>query len=144
MIFSSLFNKLYGRSNKWNKVRSEFLRHNSVCAACGTNKDLEVHHIVPYHLDSTKELEYTNLITLCGKRCHFIFGHLCDWKSWNVDVVNDCKKYNYKLTNRPYELTNDERVSLNINGDKHAISNFFNIANIKHRLFSWNNRSRNK
>lgn len=144
MLFGSFFNKLYGRSSRWAKVRAEFLKENGRCAACGTDKDLEVHHIIPYHLDPTTELEYTNLITLCGKRCHFIFGHLCDWKSWNTDVIEDCKKYNDKLIHRPYEIKVAQASPQNKNGEKYAISNFFNIASIKLKLFSWHNRSKNK
>lgn len=95
---------LFGRSSSWKKVRKDFLRSNPKCAACGRTEDLEVHHIVPYYIDKTKELDETNLITLCGKNCHFVFGHLFDWKSWNEDVIDDCKKFRRKVINRPYQI----------------------------------------
>ena len=98
----SVIDKFYGRSPKWRKVRAEHIKNNPTCACCGRKDGLEVHHIVPYHVDPSKELDPTNLITLCGKRCHFIFGHLMDWKSWNENVVRDSTLYLLAKTNRPY------------------------------------------
>lgn len=89
------------RSPKWTNIRKEHLSRFPKCAACGTTKDLEVHHIIPVHVDATKELELDNLITLCSKSCHLIFGHLANFKSWNKDVVEDCRVYYNKIRNRP-------------------------------------------
>lgn len=89
------------RSPGWKKVRDKFIKNNPTCAACGTKEDLEVHHITPYHVDKSLELDQDNLITLCGKRCHYVFGHFCDWKSWNENVVNDTLSYNLKRISRP-------------------------------------------
>lgn len=94
--------RFYGRSPKWRKVRAEHIKKNPKCAACGRKDNLEVHHIVPYHIDPDKELDPENLITLCGKYCHFVFGHLMDWKSWNENVVRDCTLYNISISQRPY------------------------------------------
>ena len=94
--------RMYGRSPKWRSVRNEHIENNPTCAACGRKDGLEVHHIVPYHVDPSKELDPTNLITLCGKRCHFVFGHLLDWKSWNENVVRDSTLYLLSVKNRPY------------------------------------------
>lgn len=69
--------------------------------ACGSCKKPEVHHIVPVHLNPDLELDPENLITLCDKYCHFIFGHLMDYKSWNVDVVGDSAEYLQKIQNKP-------------------------------------------
>jgi len=52
-----------------------------------------------------------NLITLCGKRCHFVFGHFCDWRSWNQDVLNDCDKYNSKRIARPIKIKKNRNRS---------------------------------
>ena len=98
-----LFDRIYGRSPKWRKVRSEHIKNYPECAACGRKNGLEVHHIVPYHIDPSKELDPTNLITLCGKYCHFVFGHLMDWKSWNENVVRDCTLYYLARLNKPYK-----------------------------------------
>lgn len=89
------------RSPKWSSVRKKHLETNNKCAACGRDKKLEVHHIEPVHLNPDRELDPTNLITLCDDPCHFIFGHLLNYKSWNKDVVKDCSVYLNKVKNRP-------------------------------------------
>jgi len=91
------------RSPKWSKVRKEFLKTNQICAACGTDKDLEVHHIVPVHINADLELDPSNLITLCSRPCHLLIGHLMDFKSWNPHVVSDAVFINLKIQQRPYK-----------------------------------------
>ena len=79
---------------------SIFETHDS-CAVCGGVKDLEVHHIHPYHLQPTMELDSNNLITLCEhNHCHFAFGHLYDWHSWNPDVLRDSTTWRSKIRHR--------------------------------------------
>lgn len=92
------------RSSKWPKMRREHLEKFPKCAACGKSEKLEVHHIVPVHVDASKELDGTNLITLCeGKslNCHLVIGHLCSFQSWNVDVAVDADTLLKKLEGRP-------------------------------------------
>jgi 5-methylcytosine-specific restriction endonuclease McrA len=89
------------RSNKWPQVRNNHIKINNKCAACGSVTRLEAHHIQPVHLFPEKELDPENLITLCDKNCHFIFGHLMNWKSWNKDIINDAKEFCYKVDTRP-------------------------------------------
>lgn len=91
------------RSPKWSSVRKEHLISQPNCAACGRNKKLEVHHIEPVHINPDRELDPSNLITLCDDPCHFLFGHLMDYKSWNNDVVNDCEVYFNKVKNKPHK-----------------------------------------
>jgi 5-methylcytosine-specific restriction endonuclease McrA len=98
--FSNFFRHAQ-RSSKWSSIRKNHLKDNPTCAACGKNKKLEVHHIEPVHINSDRELDPTNLVTLCDKPCHIIFGHLMDYKSWNNDVVQDCSTYLEKLKNKP-------------------------------------------
>lgn len=89
------------RSKGWSKVRKEHLINNPNCAACGRNKKLEVHHIIPVHISPDKELNLDNLITLCDTPCHIVFGHLMNYKSWNENVTNDCKIFYNKVKNKP-------------------------------------------
>ena len=95
--------EMYGRSGKWPRVRATHLEREPRCAACGRDKDLEVHHIEPYHLDPSKELDDGtngfdgNLITLCDDPCHFVHGHLMSWSRWNPSVREDCRAYAAKL-----------------------------------------------
>ena len=91
------------RSPKWPSVRKEHLKENPNCAACGRNKKVEVHHIEPVHLNPDRELDPTNLITLCDDPCHIVFGHFLDYKSWNKNVVNDCEVYYKGFLNRPFK-----------------------------------------
>lgn len=78
------------RSSGWPKVRADFLKTNPACAACGGTKNLEVHHVRPYHLFPESELDPDNLIALCdrpGRNCHFVFGHFWDWSDYNPNVI---------------------------------------------------------
>lgn len=108
MMFSfikRLFNKedQFGkRSSGWKKVRDEFVLENPYCSACGTKSKLEVHHIKPYHIDPSLELDKNNLITLCREH-HYTFGHFCDWTSWNISVNHDVSDYNSRRTVRPHK-----------------------------------------
>ena len=63
------------RSSKWPAVRKKHLEEHPVCAICGSTKRIEVHHIIPFNIDPTKELDPNNIITLCesgknGITCH--------------------------------------------------------------------------
>lgn len=100
----NIFTILSNRSNDWTKTRKEFLKNNNSCKACGKTTDLEVHHIEPFHINPSRELDITNLITLCSNH-HLVFGHLMDWKSWNINVVKDCAEYLDKVQNRPRHIT---------------------------------------
>lgn len=91
------------RSPKWKSVRANHLKQHPCCAACGRSLKPEVHHIEPVHLNPDRELDPSNLITLCSSPCHIVFGHFMDWKSWNKDVVQDCGVYYNKYKNRPYK-----------------------------------------
>jgi 5-methylcytosine-specific restriction enzyme A len=91
------------RSPKWQSVRKEHLKKEPKCRACGKEKNLEVHHIVPVHMDPSRELDPSNLVTLCSEQCHIMFGHLMDFKSWNSNVVEDCAGMQQKIKSRPYK-----------------------------------------
>lgn len=99
------FNKkirLAFRSPKWSNVRKQHLEKNPQCAACGKDKKLEVHHKVPVHINPDGELDPSNLITLCADPCHIVFGHLLDWKSWNIDVEIHSSVYLNCVKNKPH------------------------------------------
>ena len=89
----------FGRSGAWPRVRREHLEANPECIACGRKKSLEVHHVVPYHKRPDLELDRSNLVSLCGDHCHFVFGHLMNWKRANPDVAEDCRAYRQKIRN---------------------------------------------
>jgi 5-methylcytosine-specific restriction protein A len=94
----------FRRSSLWPRIRAEVLATDEVCAACGCKKNLNVHHIKPFHLYPELELKRTNLIVLCesdGCNCHFALGHLLNWKSYNLSVVDDAEVFRTMILNRP-------------------------------------------
>ena len=85
------------RSPKWPAVRAAHLRAYPTCAACGQRDSLEVHHIVPYHVDPSRELDSSNLLTLCGDPCHLVHGHCMSWKRWEPRVAELAAEYRRRL-----------------------------------------------
>jgi 5-methylcytosine-specific restriction endonuclease McrA len=90
-----------GRDPQWDGVRKQHLKKENLCQACLTKDNLEVHHIIPFHLRPDLELDPANLITLCAQKCHLLFGHLMNYKSYNSNVIEDCKKMQENIKNRP-------------------------------------------
>ena len=95
------------RSPEWPRVEHEHLQLQPHCEACkpGTNLQakLQVHHIFPFHYcvalgRPDLELDQRNLITLCEDEAgnpadnhHLLVGHLDDFQSSNLDVVQDAQ-----------------------------------------------------
>jgi hypothetical protein len=77
------------RSPEWNRVRDRFLKEKPFCASCGGKKELQVHHIEPFHVRPDLELDYSNLVVLCMGRwdCHIKIGHGSSFKFFNKDVI---------------------------------------------------------
>lgn len=94
------------RSPHWPAVRAQHLRFQPDCVVCRSRKNVEVHHVVPVHVDPSLELDPVNLITLCeakGANHHLLFGHLGDWPSWNALVKLDAATWREKIRTRPYK-----------------------------------------
>lgn len=94
------------RSPQWYKVRTEFIKTNNKCVACGMTTNLEVHHMVPVHVAPSLELDPNNLITLCENKsiaCHFVIGHSFDWKAYNPNVMEDARRLRYRRDTRSYK-----------------------------------------
>lgn len=84
------------RSPHWAADRRGYLKTNPACAACGSKLFPQVHHIVPFHEDPSRERDPTNWITLCAWRgCHLGVGHGKDFKFFNPNVVEDAKAYRH-------------------------------------------------
>ena len=91
------------RSDKWPTVREHYLVGHPVCEACGSKDDLQVHHVEPFHLHPEKELDPTNLITLCGPgghNCHLRIGHSFNFSAYNPHVREDAKQQDERIKNR--------------------------------------------
>lgn len=92
------------RSDKWPEVREAHLKIQPYCKCCGGKNKLQVHHLKPFHLHPELELNPKNLITLCEDsvhNCHILFGHLRNFKSFNVNCPKDVKIWSDKVKNRP-------------------------------------------
>lgn len=89
------------RSPEWRKVRAKHLKENPECAFCGKKQlHMQVHHVWPFHIQPELELEPSNLITLCREH-HFLVGHLLNWSSYNINVLEDSAEWLHKIKNRP-------------------------------------------
>lgn len=103
-VFRELVIKRFTRSSRWPAFRRAHLQNHPYCESCGKKKKvgMQVHHIVPFSVDPSKELINSNLLTLCSNpRCHLDKGHLGYWRSWNVNVLTDCKIWLWKYKTRP-------------------------------------------
>lgn len=86
------------RSSLWPGVRKEHLRSNGACAVCGGRRQLNVHHIIPFHLEPERELDANNLITLCEGNatinCHLRFGHWGNYaRKYNPSIREDAQTW---------------------------------------------------
>lgn len=92
-----------GRSPRWPAARAAWLKAHPACAATGSTADIEVHHVVPFHLAPGRELDPTNFITLC-RPMHFWLGHGGDWSAYNPFVVHDAAAVSRRVRSRVYDL----------------------------------------
>src|SRR3990167_2806356 len=94
------------RSPLWPKIRRLHIQKQSACVVCGEiKKNVEVHHIQPFHLRPELELSPSNLLTLCesgnnGVVCHRFFGHLGNYKKINKNVIFDAETWKEKLVDK--------------------------------------------
>lgn len=91
---------LRARSSQWKKIRAQHLIKESACVACGRNRELEVHHIVPVSVDPSRELDENNLITLCADPCHRVFGHFLSYHCYNKNVREMAEYYRWRMQRR--------------------------------------------
>ena len=97
------------RSPEWHRVEKEHLQRQPACVACGSTKNVQVHHVKPFHLHPQLELDPTNLITLCeaeGREHHLLLGHLDAWESFNEHIHADVKHF-YRMSAK--QIRADER-----------------------------------
>jgi HNH endonuclease len=81
------------RSSRWYYWRKKHLNLEPTCQWCGATEHLQVHHIVPFHIDKSLELTPSNLITLCEvptHNCHRRYGHYGNWALWNPKIRVQC------------------------------------------------------
>ena len=85
-------------------AKRKYLKANHCCAITGIKKELlnghkvQVHHIIPCHVDISKACDPDNLITLT-RECHFTAGHCFSWRKYNGSIkstVGALKRANKK------------------------------------------------
>lgn len=92
------------RSPMWEAKKKEFEKtHPKVCAVCGRTKNIQLHHIAPFHLHPELELESNNLTWLCENNkdvsCHLVFGHFMDFRTkYNPDIRTEAPIWLERLT----------------------------------------------
>lgn len=75
------------RSPKWPAVLKKFLKLHPTCEGCGRKAET-AHHVVPFHVESARELDPTNLVAVCIP-CHFCLAHLNCWNLWATTARED-------------------------------------------------------
>jgi len=88
------------------KAKREYVSTHPECAMCGNQKYLEVHHVVPVHINPSLADQQSNLITLCdgpnrsNSACHRYIGHLGNFRSkYNSNIRAQCIINRYILEN---------------------------------------------
>ena len=97
------------RSGEWPRVEKDFLSKHQECEACGGKDRLNVHHVMPFHVEPSLDLDESNLITLCMglNECHLRIGHSGDFSWWDPDVRKIC----HELQNKKITLKEAQTIS---------------------------------
>lgn len=85
---------VYGRerSPRWDAARKAWLKEHPECEVSGATKELEVHHVVPFHERPELELDPGNFMTL-ARPYHFLVGHFCNWSKVNLDARKEAARW---------------------------------------------------
>jgi 5-methylcytosine-specific restriction protein A len=91
------------RSKKWPALERKFSKMYLTCVACGGKEQLQVHHIVPFHVKPELELELSNLIMLCMGEydCHLRLGHGGSFSCYNPNIIADAAEFLKNIEARP-------------------------------------------
>ena len=101
------------RSPEWTELRNRFVHDHPVCVVCGSESDIQVHHLKTFKLWPGLELDYDNLVTLCiskrlGFNCHLEIGHGGSYKYYNPYIKDDITSVKTILDNCSKESCRDE------------------------------------
>jgi 5-methylcytosine-specific restriction protein A len=65
------FNEALYNTTQWRRLRKEILKGQPNCCRCGSDTDLQVHHIIPPKGNEDLFFDKSNLATICSA-CHRI------------------------------------------------------------------------
>lgn len=110
-----------GRHSRWGEVARSHLLRQPRCMVCGNAKNLQVHHIRPFHLFPELELDPGNLLTLCvagpgHMNCHLVVGHRGVWARWNDQVEKDAATFRSMLRGNVMTERDEATVKLDHSG----------------------------
>lgn len=75
---------------KITKAKRNYVQIHSECAICGSQKNIEIHHVIPVHIDLSLSCNFDNFISLCdinNSSCHRWIGHFGDFRNkWNLNI----------------------------------------------------------
>lgn len=74
--------EITGRNPAFYPAERKYLAVHTKCCVCG-QKSATAHHVIPFHVDRSKEMDETNWAPVCVY-CHFVVGHLRNWRKWNA------------------------------------------------------------
>lgn len=97
---NSLELAIESRNPQWGSVRDVFIANHPDCCYCGRPAE-EAHHVWPVHLRPEWELDTANLRAVC-RECHFIHGHLQNWKAFNPLIDSDCERHKVEIKHKPF------------------------------------------
>lgn len=76
---------------QWRKTARLYMVDHKVCELCAEDSELQVHHVVPWHISAELRFVLSNLVCLC-QPCHFRFGHWRRWKDSNPEIRQLCEQ----------------------------------------------------
>ena len=73
------------------KAMKNYRKKHPVCAWCGRDARVQIHHIHPVSVRPNLAADPNNMLTLCAKRCHLCVGHNGDYGGrYVLNLVEVC------------------------------------------------------
>ena len=83
-VFLCRTDRTTGRGSQWKKIRDAAVKAFPFCGVCGTTKNIQVHHIVPFRL--THDNSQENLIPLCAKHHKWVEMLFVETEAHGADI----------------------------------------------------------
>lgn len=83
-VFLCRTDRMTGRGSQWKKIRDAVAKAFPFCGVCGTTKNIQVHHIVPFRLTHDNSPE--NLIPLCTKHHKWVEMMFVETEAHGADI----------------------------------------------------------
>ena len=80
--------QVHRNTKEYRQAMNAYRASHLICEWDLRNTGIEVHHIIPVHVDPTKAVDTNNMASLCP-RCHFTVGPLCNFKTGHVPNLKE-------------------------------------------------------